>query len=451
MRMERNVADYFLLDMEKVPALPQEEYLPPIHSLSYRVYFQYSPYSSGQEFWKKEGKYWAGQADKFERAGPIVAAIVQKVTAPSDTSDQKLRKLYAEVMSYENTDFTRERSSAEEKADGLKQAKTAEDIAARKRGDSDDLTLLFIAMARAAGMKADAMKLTSRREDIFNPNVLRMNQLNAMVAIVNVGGKEIYLDPGSRYCAYGQLRWDHTMTNGIRQVDGGSAMAQTPVGSFIEAKTIRVAKLNLDANGQVDGTVQVGYSGDPALAWRQRALTEDQAEVEKQMENEMRGMLPGGLTVKLQKVLYLDDPSKQLVSKFEVQGPLASPTSRRMFVPVEIFEANSRPMFSQAKREMPIYFHYGHQVVDQITFILPADAVIESAPAADKIKMDQFAVMEADSVVKGNTITLNRSFALGTILFQPQEYEQVRSFYNKVNHMDQEQAVLKVASHASGN
>ena len=443
--------DYYIVDLEKVPPLPSEEYEPPVHSLSYRVYFQYSPYTNRDEFWKKEGKYWANQADKFEHAGPAVNAIVQKVTSPSDTPEQKLRKLYAEVMTYENTDFTRERSSAEEKAEGLKQVRTAEDIAVRKRGDSDDLTMLFIAMARSAGIKADAMKLTSRKDEIFNPNVLRMDQLDSMVAIVNVGGKDIYLDPGSRYCAYGQMRWDHTMSSGVRQVDGGSAIAQTPAGSYIEAKTVRVAKLSLDNNGQVEGTVQVGYSGDPALAWRQRALKQDQAAVEKEMEDEMRRMLPGGLTVKLNKVLYLDDPSKQLVSSFEVQGPLANATSKRMFVPVEIFEANTHPKFSQPKRELPIYFPYGQQVVDQITFTLPAGVEIESTPASDKIKMDQFAVMEAESVVKANTITWTRTFALGTILFSPEEYEQVRTFYNKVNHKDQEQAVLKVASHAAGN
>ena len=445
------VTDYYVVDLEKIPPVPNEEYLPPIHSLTYRVYFQYSPYSNRDEFWKKEGKYWAGQAEKFEHPGPAVNEIVQKVTAPSDTPEQKLRKLYAEVMTYENTDYTRERSHAEDKAEGLKQVRTADDIATRKRGDSDDLTELFIAMVRSAGLKADAMKLTSRKDELFNANVLRMDQLDTMIAIVNVGGKDVYLDPGSRYCAFGQLRWDHTMASGIRQVDGGAAMAQTPAGSYIEAKTIRVARLSLDLNGQVDGSIQVGYTGDPALAWRQRALTEDQAEVEKQMEDEMRRMLPGGLTVKLNKVLYLDDPSKQLVSSFEVQGPLANATSKRMFVPVEIFEANTRPKFSQPKRENPIYFPYGHQVVDQITFILPAGVEIESTPSADKIKMDEFAVMQADSEVKGNTIRVNRTFALGTILFKPDEYEQVRTFYNKVNHKDQEQAVLKVASHAAGN
>ena len=45
--------------------VPDEEFMPPIGSLSYRVLFYYSPYLSGDEFWKNEGKHWAKLQDKF--------------------------------------------------------------------------------------------------------------------------------------------------------------------------------------------------------------------------------------------------------------------------------------------------------------------------------------------------------------------------------------------------
>ena len=102
-------------------------------------------------------------------------------------------------------------------------------------------------------------------------------------------------------------------------------------------------------NGDVDGVVQIGYTGDPALQWRQRALRQDQAEVEKEMEETARSMLPGGLTVKLDRVYALADPSKQLVVNFHVQGPLGNVTSKRLFVPIEIFEANEKSLFTQPR------------------------------------------------------------------------------------------------------
>ena len=157
----------FELNVHDVPPAPEEEYMPPTTSLTYRVLFYYSPYRSREEYWKSEGKHWAKLTDKFIGSGPAVHAAVQELTSPADTQDQKLRKLYAAVMKLENTDFTREHTSSEEKSEGLKDVHDADDILIRKRGSSDQLTELFVSMARAAGMKAYVALISSRDRDLF--------------------------------------------------------------------------------------------------------------------------------------------------------------------------------------------------------------------------------------------------------------------------------------------
>ncbi len=87
---------------------------------------------------------------------------------PTDTQDQKLRKIYAAVMKLENTNFTREHSSEEEKSQGFKEVRTTDDIWTRKRGNDDQITELFVAMARAAGMKAYLAAVTSRDRSLFS-------------------------------------------------------------------------------------------------------------------------------------------------------------------------------------------------------------------------------------------------------------------------------------------
>jgi hypothetical protein len=56
-------------------------------------------------------------------------------------------------MKVENTNFTREHSAEENKAEGLS-VKTAEDIWPQQRGSADEITRLFVAMVRAAGLTA---------------------------------------------------------------------------------------------------------------------------------------------------------------------------------------------------------------------------------------------------------------------------------------------------------
>jgi len=438
--------DAFELDAENIPAEPDEEYLPPVHSLTFRVYFIYSPYHTTAEYWEKEGKYWSDDLNQFMNAKKPLSEMVSQLTLPSDNEDQRLQKLYNAVMAYENSDFTRERSRREEKKEGFKEVRTVKDIMARQRGSSDDLTLLFVALARASGMKAYVMAITNRDKEIFNPNLMSMAQLDDYIAIVNVDGKERFFDPGERYCPYGQLHWKHTMGGGIRQTETGTTFANAPDNLYSRSRTVRVADLTMGPDGRVTGKLRVGYSGVPALAWRQGALKADQTEVERDMEHAMQAMLPSGITVKLDSVQYLDDPSKQLVTSFSIEGPLAIPSGKRMFVPCEIFQANARPMFTQPHRTMPVYFNYGYQEIDQISITLPAAFATESVPQKEKFTMQQLAEMQEGATMKGNTMVLTRDFQLGAVIFKAEEYDALHSFYANVLHKDQEQVILRASN-----
>jgi hypothetical protein len=91
-----------------IPPAPEEDFMPPINSCTYRVLFYYAAYRTSEEFWKNEGKYQSKSWDKFIGPGPVVKAAVNNVALPTDTPDQKLRKIYAAVMQLENTRFKRQ-------------------------------------------------------------------------------------------------------------------------------------------------------------------------------------------------------------------------------------------------------------------------------------------------------------------------------------------------------
>jgi hypothetical protein len=78
-----------------IPPAPEEDFMPPINSCTYRVLFYYAAYRTSEEFWKNEGKYQSKSWDKFIGPGPVVKAAVNNIALPTDTPDQKLRKIYA--------------------------------------------------------------------------------------------------------------------------------------------------------------------------------------------------------------------------------------------------------------------------------------------------------------------------------------------------------------------
>ncbi len=95
------------VNVQNVPPFGMEEYMPPIRSTMYHVYFYYSPYHSGEEFWKTEGGYWSGEANKFVGNSGYVRDAAAAATAGAATDEEKAKKLYALAQTIENTDFSR--------------------------------------------------------------------------------------------------------------------------------------------------------------------------------------------------------------------------------------------------------------------------------------------------------------------------------------------------------
>jgi transglutaminase-like putative cysteine protease len=435
------------LNVSDIPPSPEEEYMPPLASFTYRVIFYYSPYRTPAEYWKNEGKYWAKDADKFIGPGAKVTAAVRELAAPTDTPDQKLRKFYAAVMQMENTDYTRERDKQEDKAAGMRETHNTDDILEHKRGSSDQLAMLFTAMARAAGIKANLAVVTNRSRSIFTPFYLSTSQLDDDIVIVNVDGKDLFLDPGTRYCPYGHLDWTHTFAGGLRQMDysGNVDTVQTSGEPYTFSHLSRVADVTMDEHGEVTGLVKMTFTGQPAITWRHTSLRGDSTSLNHDLEESIQKMVPGGVKIALTSIDNLTDYEKPLIVSFSIKGPIGTPTGKRLFLPADIFVTNQKATFPHEKREMAVSFHYPSFVQDAFRVKLPANLHVESVPAKDQQQFDKYALYSLLPDSTPNSVIVRRNLAISEILFLPKEYPDLRSFYTKMESKDQENIVLTQA------
>jgi transglutaminase-like putative cysteine protease len=430
------------LTLEGIPALADEEDSPPRSSLGYRVLFFYE-HGNPDTWWQLEGMEWGKLVDKF-CAPEKLRGVVEEIVAAGDTDEQKLQKIYAATMTLENTNFTRERTQSENKVEKLK-VRTAADIWKARRGDDDEIALLFIALARAAGLKAYAMMVTDRDRDVFIKARQDWGQLNDIIAVVNLAGREKYFDPGERYCEFGKLHWKHAWTYGVRQVDGGGAeIGQTPFPMYTETETVRNGEFRLDADTGVHGTIRVSMTGSAALRWRQEALLTDEREARKEFGAEMQKEMPAGVTVTMSGFTGLSDPTTALTAALDVSGTFGSMTGKRMLLPGTFFEAQARPRFVSATRENPVYLPYSYAAQDHFRMTLPSNATVEILPKDADIPMKP----DADYVTKyrsgANIYQYVRLERVATILYETKAYPALRDFYQKTNTQDQAQVVLKL-------
>jgi hypothetical protein len=158
------------------------------------------------------------------------------------------------------------------------------------------------------------------------------------------------------------------------------------------------------------------------------------------------------MDVKVASIEHLEEYEQPLVVNYEIKGGIASSTGKRLLIPGDIFEVNSKPTFPHEKRETPVYFNYGNMVQDAVRISFPASLGIESIPASEKVPLEKFAFYGLTTESTPTSVTVRRDFELSNTLYMANEYADLRTFYNKMETKDQESVVLKAAAAApSGN
>src|SRR5260370_19100621 len=140
------------------------------------------------------------------------------------------------------------------------------------------------------------------------------------------------------------------MVAGSRQSDAGGEIFQALGDSYNFSRTLRVADLTMDREGAVTGTIKMTYTGAPGLHWRQRFLQGDSESLNRELRTSVERLLPSSLELKIISIDKLEDYEQPLVANLEVKGRLGSSTGKRLLIPGNLFEANSKPAFPHEKR-----------------------------------------------------------------------------------------------------
>jgi hypothetical protein len=438
------------LELKDIPAFEEEDFAPPDELLKMRVNFYYGTekMAKPEEFWRNEGKYWTKDLDSFAGHSAAVANQAGQVVASTDTPEQKARKIYAYVQRIKNLNYVSKDGSLEEMVvRASKEKRTVDNVIRNNEGYRDEIARLFWGMARSANLTAYMMRVADRDEYFFQSTVPNPGQLTSEIVAVVLDGKEVFLDPGTPLCPYGLLSWRHNSTQGMRQMpDGGTALAVTPPASYKDAIGKRVGHIVLNDDGSAKGTVAVAWAGEEALTHRLSGLKTDDAGRKKELEDELKAILPSGASVQLDKATGWEEPDAQLKANFIIEIPsYASNTGKRMLVPTNMFQTRSRQPFVHGDRKHPVYFNYPYYEMDDTEITFPPAFHMESLADEGTPVKTEYSLYKVKHSIAGNKVTISRDFAMAGIGFQQKDYPELRKFYNDVNARDSEQLVLSAA------
>jgi hypothetical protein len=435
------------LDIQDVPALEKEDYMPPEEALRWRVDFFYTTRGTTDtdKFWKQAGEYWFESSEKFIGRRKGISEEATRTVAADDPPEAKLRKLYARVQTIRNTSFEREKTEQEMKRENQKENDNVEDVLKHGAGNGVEIDYLFCALARAAGFDSSVVRVSTRNIHFFAKAVLETRQLNDLVISAKLGDKDVYLDPGNVHAPFGLLPWSETGVAGLKLDKQGGQFVYTTATAASDAVTRRVAKFVMGDDGLVEGKLTVTYVGQEALSRRIEADESDDAERKKSLIDEVKGWVPAGATVEITNSPEWNGSDGALVAEFNLKTQTwGTQTGRRLLLSQSFFANPVARQFDHPSRTYPVYFDYAYTFTDDITVQLPLVFRVTSVPSSQD-RTNGMGFYQISSENQGASLHLARKMGVTGILYPAESYPAIRNFFNQVKAGDEQQVVLEAS------
>ena len=434
------------MDASNIPAFQIEDYMPPANELKYRVTFEYSESTAESDpakFWKQEGKTLNSQVESFLGKKKELEQVASQMVSPSDAPEVKAQKIYARVQQLRNTSFAVEKTNQEQKREQAKAIKTAADLLRAGGGDGRDITWTYLGLVRAAGIEAYPVWVSSRDVYFFNAKAMSINELNANVVLVKLNGKDVYCDPGTAFAPFGLLPWNETGTIGLRLDKDGGAFVQTGLPESADSVVERKADLKMSEDGTLSGKVTMTFSGLEALRRRIEERNEDEAERKQYMEDQLREFVPVGIEVELTNKPDWNNSSPTLTAEYNLKVPgWATAAGHRALVPVGIFSATEKQLFTHRDRVHPIYFQFPCQRKDDVTIELPLSWKVTTIPPS-KLQDSKAVVYDLKITNENGVLHMTRLLRNDLLVIEQKQYPSLQGFFQIVRTGDEQAIVVQ--------
>jgi len=434
------------LEVDAIPAREEAELMAPEEEGRMGVIFFFcdSTVSNATAYWRREAASWRDWTEEFLKEAGGADKEVLALVSPGGADIENLKALYDRAQRIRNLSYDKTMTPSRRKEMKIKDNRNVADVLKRNAGLRSDITRTFVALARAAGFSADVARVVSRDDKFFHENVLGLyGQFDTEVAVVKVGGREMFFDPATPFCPMGLVPWNCSDTTFIRTSGLPGKFFTTPLDPPDKSSIHREFALQLDAQGRMTGTVKMTFTGQEALIRRLDYLDVDETEVKKLLEEKMTALMSGEAMVSLRKVDNMANSEDAVRLEFDVSLPAsATVVGDRMVLPVMPFRAGWHDSFRHSGRRASVYFPYLCRESDDIVLTLPAGMKVEAAPAACQNKRSFAEHSLAAVAEEGGKLHVQRELVIGKIRIPADQYSILKIFFDQVRAGDEGQVVL---------
>ena len=430
-----DVTDYKWV-MKDVPSLRTESYTTTIHNYISKIEFQLQSinhpfeYQNVMNTWAKVSKDLLDEEDfgaPIQRENGWLKDEVNEAVKGATTKLQKAKNIYNWVRDhFVCTNHNKKYLD-----------NTLRNVLKNKNGSEAEINMLLIAMLRVADIQADPVMLSTRSHGFVHPLYPLLNRYNYVICLAKIDDTGYYLDASEPVLGFGKLQND--CYNGLARVINVSATPVELLPSTISNSSNTLVFIFNTDDGKTIGsmTKKSGYF----------TSIDDRIEIKKNGESNF---------IKKQKNAIQSD---FIITKFDVDSinNYESSINEKMEFEVKnngedmiylnpmLMDRMGENPFKSAKRLYPVELPYIFDETYTLQMDIPKGYEVEELPKQAVVKLgnDQDAVFEYRISSDNSTISFRTRLQIIKTLFPPEEYANLREFFNFVVKKQGEQIVLK--------
>lgn len=317
-------------------------------------------------------------------------------------------------------------------------SKSIRDVMKEGKGNNASINFIFMSMLKDAGVEAYPVIMSRRDQAIIPLTHPSLNKLGTfLVAIVNPKGGYYYWD-GSMEDGYLNSLPPVMQTDRARIVKSNGGSLWVNLQEVDGTSTRTSMQVTIDSDGKMNGQQMNNYKGQHATNVRRLYRTSKDSTEFITNHGKNKGVKIINYT---NKGLNDFSPTIQEVITFEKQ---ARKRGELLLINPMITPLVKKSIFTQTERKMPIELPYTYQRVLQVNITIPDGYVVDEIPQSAKLATkDGNLVMLYYIRQQGNQITLQYSFQQKQMLFAPQNYPDMKQFWESMAEKNQELIVLK--------
>jgi len=308
-------------------------------------------------------------------------------------------------------------------------------------GTSVEINFLLTLMLQNAGLKVSPVIFSTRDNGIVTSFFPTITNYNSVLTKLDIDDKTYLLDASSEFSPFGVLP--------ANDINGQGLVVNNEKGNWVDLETntayneLKTYQLKINTNGSFEGTINSNYYGYAAMAYR-KALSKVKSndDLIRKIQESQKGLTVNGFSISNRN--NIDEPMSDSLN-VTIKDNSDVIGNKIIFTPL-LYEALEKNIYTLEDRKYPVNYNYPISEMYIFEYTLPEGYIVESLPKPIKFKLPDNSIIVSYMIQNiDGKISIAYKRTLAKILFLPDEYQDLKEFYNLIVKKHTEKIILKKA------